>query len=356
MRLTACSAWPVEMPLAQPYAVAYQTYDRARNVFLRLETNTGLIGFGCAAPDEAVTGETPAAVLTALTDLAAAELKGADPLRPALVLERLKKAGLAAWPAALAAVDMALWDLIGRACSQPVWRLLGGYRDRIKTSVTIGILPLAETVERAMDYLAQEFSCLKIKGGLDWQEDAERVTAVRRAVGPKVELRFDANQGYDLAGTVAFVDRVRAAKLSILEQPTPKGETDLLGRVSGRVALPVMADESLITLRDAFRLARRKLADMLNIKLMKVGGLSEGLQVAAVGRAAKLATMVGCMDEAAIGVAAGLALALAQPSVVYADLDGHLDLIDDPSAGAVILKRGVLYPNPRPGLGFDLPD
>jgi L-alanine-DL-glutamate epimerase-like enolase superfamily enzyme len=340
------------MGLDEPYEIAYESVDHATNVFLRLETTTGFVAFGCAAPDLAVTRETPESVLAALRDVAEPLLKGGDPLRRLALLDKLQKA-LPDSPSARAAVDLALHDLLGKLVGQPVYKLLGGFRDRIKTSVTIGILPVKETVERALELIGRGFRALKLKGGKDAEDDAERVIRVREAVGPGTELRFDANQGYSVEQSLCFVERTRSAKLELLEQPTSRGEPDLMGRVVEQATIPVMADESLMTLRDAFRLARRRLADMVNVKLMKVGGIDTALQINAVARSARLEVMVGCMDEAALAIAGGLHFALARPNVVYADLDGHLDLKGDPSAGAVILRNGVLFPTEQPGLGAE---
>lgn len=350
MKILAAEAWRVDMPLAEPYAIAYETVDRAANIFVRLDAGTQ-VGWGCAAPDEPVTGETPADTLAVLAGDVAAALRGADPLRPSRLLHRLTPL-LAGRPAARAAVDMALWDLMGRRAGLPLWRLFGGYRQRIRTSVTIGILDEAHTIERAVAHVGRGFRCLKLKGGLDPEGDAERVMRVREAVGPGVELRFDANQGYTVEQSLAFVALVRRARLSLIEQPTPRSELEELGRVTAGVPVRIMADESLMSLRDAFRLTRGDLADMVNIKLMKVGGLSEALKIAAVAQAAGWEIMVGCMDESALAIAAGLHFALARRNVRYADLDGHLDLRDDPSDGAVRLRDGWLHPAEGPGLGF----
>jgi L-Ala-D/L-Glu epimerase len=351
MRIRRVEAWPVSMPLTIPYTITYETVTHVTNVFLRIETSTGVVGLGCAAPDEPVTHETADSVRKAFHDTVAPMLMGADPLRPAKLIHRLL-AYVVDQPSVLAAVDMALHDILGKVSGLPVWRILGGYRDRIATSVTIGILPLAETVEQARARAKQGFRSLKIKGGLNLDADIERMVRVREAIGPRIELRFDANQGYTVEQSMIFVERTRSAKLALLEQPTPKGQPDLLGRVTSHVSIPVMADESLVDLRDAFRIAKRDLADMVNIKLMKVGGISEALQVNALARAANLHVMVGCMDEAALSIAAGLHFALARPNVLYADLDGHLDLTGDPSTDAVVLRHGLLYPRDRPGFGI----
>jgi L-alanine-DL-glutamate epimerase-like enolase superfamily enzyme len=350
MRITKINAWPVKMRLAEPYSIAYESVAEATNIFLGIETNSGIVGYGCAAPDLHVTGEDAARVLRALQETAGSELKGSDPLRYAMLMERVKK-NLRNMPSARAAIDMALYDILGKVAGLPVWKLLGGFRRRIRTSVTVGILPESETVSAARALAARGFRCLKLKGGHDLEQDICRVMKVREAVGKEIELRFDANQGYTVEQAVRFVDATRRAGLELLEQPTPKDEIDLLGRVTRQVPLPVMADESLMTLRDAFRLARRGLVDMVNVKLMKAGGISDALQINSVARAARMEVMVGCMDEAALGIAAGLQFALARPNVAYADLDGHLDLLGDPSAGSVRLDKGTVIANDAPGLG-----
>jgi len=353
MQINHLEVWKWDMVLKEPYTIAYENVSKAENIFLKIETNTGLTGLGCAAPDPLVTGEAPDEVYQTASSSLSDYLMKSDPLRAAHIMNRMQKI-FPEKPSLLAMIDMALYDTLGKVAHLPVYKILGGFRDRIKTSVTVGILSTNESVTRAKTFIKQGFHSLKIKGGLDVEEDIERIHCIREAVGKHIEIRFDANQGYNEDQTLKFVKETQKAGLELIEQPTPSGQPDLLGRITTKIPIPVMADESLINLRDAFRLARKGLVDMVNIKLMKVGGIAEAMQINAVAKSAGLETMVGCMDEAAISIAAGLHFALARPNVLYADLDGHLDLVDDPTEGAVILRDGILYPNNMPGLGFEL--
>lgn len=353
MKITRVETWTVPVAFETPYAVAYAAAcDRTTLAFVRVETDRGVAGFGSAGCDAEVTGETADTVVAAVNGVAEPVLRGADPRELAGLLREVK-AALGPQPSALAAVDMALFDILGKVLDRPLWRVLGGQRDRIATSITIGILPDGETVETARHWHARGFTRLKVKGGLDVESDIQRVVHLRETLGDGVELRFDANQGYSVADAIRFANETRRAGVALLEQPTDAKWPERLGEVRRNATIPVMADECVLGAADAWTLARNGWADMLNVKLMKCGGVAEALQIEAVARAVRVPVMVGCMDESALGIAAGLHFALARPATTLADLDGHIGLIGDPATPGLRIENGVLFPPDGPGLGIE---
>ncbi len=342
----------VKLKLQESYTIAYDTFSSCTNIFLMAETDRGIKGWGCGSPDPGVTGETPEQTIEVLEKYIEPALKNADPFDYTRIMEELKKI-IPGNPSALAMTDMLLYDLVSKKAGVPLYKYLGAYRSSMPTSITIGIMPVEETIERAKAYYDSGFRIFKLKGGKSCDEDIEKIARIRFEFGEEIRLRVDANQGYSVDDAIRFVEKTRNHKIELLEQPTPRDNYEALGRVSKKVAIPVMADESIMNLKDVFSLTKNDLTDMINIKLMKSGGISEALRINAVASAAKVEVMVGCMDESEVSISAGLHFALSRPNVIYADLDGHLDLIDDPAKGTLILKNGTLYPNDLPGLGTE---
>lgn len=349
MKITKVSYERFDLKLSEPYTIAYETIVKAVNFILKIETDQGFIGYGCAAPDHVVTGETPDAVELEIKDVIVPFLKGMNAFMSSELLAHIKPL-LQQKSSALAMVDMALLDVVARKLDTPLYKFLGGYRNNIPTSVTLGILPTEEILKIAEDYIKQGFFILKIKGGLSLDEDIDKMIRLRERF-PSTQLRFDGNQGYSVKEAITFFEATKKVDIEIFEQPTKVGMDDLLGQVTDGTDIPIMADESIKTLKDTFRLAQNERIDMINIKLMKVGGIREAMHINSVAKSAGLEAMVGCIDECSLGISAGLHFALSRQNIKYADLDGHLDMPEDPFKDLFILDKGILYPSDASGLG-----
>ncbi|WP_405380910.1 mandelate racemase/muconate lactonizing enzyme family protein [Maribacter sp. LLG6340-A2] len=350
MKITHISFERLDLKLSDPYTIAYETIDRTSNFILKLETDGKIVGYGCAAPDPVVTNESPNDVTDAIKNTIIPYLLGKDPFTYALLLLELKGL-LGKRSSALAMVDLALFDIMSKKAEVPLYQFLGGYRNHIATSITIGIMGVEDTLAKASEFVEQGFSILKIKGGSNLEEDIAKMRLIHEKY-PNIELRFDGNQGYSVKESIAFVKATAAIGVEIFEQPTIVEAEERLGEVMDQVNVPIMADESLKTLTDAFRLAQNERVDMVNIKLQKVGGIWAGMHINSVAKAAKLDAMVGCIDECGLGISAGLHFVLSRPNIKYADLDGHFDIIDDPFHSIFKLEKGILYPTDTYGLGF----
>ena len=356
-RITEIRAWKQSVRLKRPYTIASGTRSQVDLMYLRLVDDDGHVGLGSASPAAGVTGETAEACLNALQSNALQGLQGEDPRRLGRLLRHLEE-HLAATPAARAAADLALHDLFARRLGVPLVDLLGRRRrDPLPTSITLGIQGLEDTLEEAEEYLAQGFRCLKVKIGLDFEQDRERLHRLREAVGPEVGIRVDANQGYSYDDTLRLLRLVTPLDLELVEQPL---RTELLSsqrRLPPTFRLWLAADEGVLTPRHAAQLLRPPAAcGTLVLKLMKHGGVGPALDIAAVAEASGAELMWGCMDESAISIAAALHAAYACPHTRFLDLDGSFELADDPATGGFELRDGRLHLTAAPGLGVSLRD
>lgn len=350
MQIAHVEVLPLELGLRVPYRTAYHVdadMESVGAVFVRIETRQGDVAWGCAAFDPAITGETLEGVTRVCQDCAQRALD-LNPLNIEFALSELARL-TAETPSAQCAFDIAFHDLLGLGAGMPLHRLLGGFRHRIQTSIAINVGSVRETVEMARDRAKQGFRILKIKGGVSPEEDVQRVRAVRRAL-PALTIRLDADQGYTVQQAVEIA-RVLEGRLEMLEQPTPAADLDALAEVTEHSPIPILADESVIGPTSALTIAARRGADGISVKLATCGGLRCARQIDAIARAAHMTTMVGCINEPALLIAAGLAFALSSPSVAYGDLDGHFDLVDDPTVPGFMFKEGWLIATDVPGLG-----
>jgi L-alanine-DL-glutamate epimerase-like enolase superfamily enzyme len=258
-------------------------------------------------------------------------------------------------PAARAAVDIALHDLLARKLGVPLVEMLGRAHEALPTSITIGIKPTAEALEEAREYLERGFRVLKVKLGRSLEEDVERLTRLRELAGPAVTLRVDPNQGYTRAELARFVAETAELAIELLEQPLPARHMAALRALPAELRERVAADESLLDERDALELVRPSPAcGIFNIKLMKCGGVRPALGIARIAELAGVRLMWGCMDESRISIAAALHAALASPATRYLDLDGSFDLEHDAVSGGFDLEGGILRTLDAPGLGVTL--
>jgi L-Ala-D/L-Glu epimerase len=349
MQITKAVVTPVELALRHPVRMASLPEIRhITAVFVRLETRQGQSAWGCTVAHPELTGEKPEDVIRCCRDCASL----APDLHPTNIEYSLSElaARVGASPAAMCAFDLAFHDLLSQAAGFPLYRLLGGYRNRIQTSVTLSIAPLDETVAMAHERARQGFRILKIKGGLDPEEDVRRVEAVHTAL-PSHVLRLDADGGYTVQQALD-VGRALGKTLEMLEQPTPGNDLAALRQVTAHSSIPVLADQSVSGPASALELAANHRANGLSIKLAACGGLHGARQIDAIARAARMAVMVSCYVEPALLIAAGLSLALSSPNVRYGDLDGCLDLANDPSQAGFQFKEGWLVATDVVGLGY----
>jgi L-alanine-DL-glutamate epimerase-like enolase superfamily enzyme len=319
-------------------------------VFVLFETRDGSTAWGCTVAHPALSEDDPEDVIQACEDCADM-VPDLHPTNIEYSLAQLAPQVKGA-PSALCAFDLAFHDLLGKRAGMPLYRLLGGYRASIPTSITIPIGPVGSTVARAKKHAAQGFRILKIKGGLDPDEDVQRVRAVQRAL-PNLTLRLDADGGYAIRDAIS-VARALEGTVEMLEQPTSPEDVDALGRVTENSRTPILADQTVTSPESALEVTSRRRADGLSVKVACCGGLLPARQIEVISRVARIRTMVSCLIEPALLIAAGLGLALSSPNVAYADLDGHLSLSQDPSRPMFRIQDGEMIASESPGLGCDV--
>jgi L-alanine-DL-glutamate epimerase-like enolase superfamily enzyme len=309
----------VRAPLVMPFRIATGQHNELENVFLAVELQDGVKGFGEAAVATHITGETVEQTVNNLR-AAAAALKGQDISDP-FALCRAVKPEFRGNHAALAALETAVLDAFTRSFKVPLWKLFGDRPAQLSTDITVVIGSVEEAAGVAEDFYRRGFRAFKIKVGNDANLDLQRVLAVAKHA-PRSALILDANQGFTAETMLKFLKALRAKGVTpvLLEQPVPKADLDGLKKLTRLSGVLVCADESAGSLKDVTRLLQENVVNAVNVKFMK-SGLIEGAEIARLARAKGAKLMIGAMLESALSITAAAHFAAGLGCFDFIDLD-----------------------------------
>ena len=352
MIITHIEIYRLSIPM-EPFVIATGTMDYAQNTFVRIHTDAGIYGVGECSAFPMIVGETQNTCISVAQDFAKI-WKGKD----ALALEdRLAELHLyiAGNATIKSAFDMALYDIAAKHAGQPLYRFLGGEKREIITDITLGIASAEEMAAKALKLKEGGAFALKVKLGKKPDDDVERIKAIRKAVGFDLPIRIDANQGWSYDDALEALRDLEAYKIQFCEQPMRTYNDYLMAELRTQTIVPIMADESVYTHRDAERLCKADACDYINIKFSKSSGIHEALKIQKVAAEYGVPCMIGGMLESRLALAAKVHFAYAAPNVKFYDLDtcmvGHLE---DPVEGGIQYNGYHISISDAIGIGADI--
>ena len=348
---------PCRLPLREPFVIAYARQDDIPTVLVRVTTEGGLTGWGEATPDPNVTGESYHATTAVLQHELAPTLLGHDARDRETALAKVD-ARVDAVPAAKAGLDIALHDLVARAYGLPLWTLLSGRsKPYLQISRVVSMKAPEAMAKDALQHVADGFQTVKLKvgEGANWRRDVERIAAVRAAVGREIKIKVDVNQGWKTPGNA--IPAIRAALASspeYIEQPVDQHDIEALAEVRRQTGATIMADECVHGPREMQRVVALRAADLVNIKLMKTGGILNALKTNAIAEAAGIRAQIGTMVESSIASAAGLHVAMAMANVQTVEMGGPLMITEEVGDLRACYDKDKITLPDKPGLGVEI--
>lgn len=345
------------VPLKEPFVISLGPIHNVQNVVVVVRTDDGCAGYGECSPYMTINGESVDTCFV-VGQYFGRVLKGRDALDLAGCVEAMDKT-IYANSSIKSAFDMALYDVAAQHSGVPLYRFLGGEKNKVlETDMTVSIGDPQKMAADAVRFQQEGFPAIKVKLGGSKEDDVARIRAVREGIGPLHPLRIDANQGWATADyALAVLQALAPFNIEHCEEPISRHRFMELARVSAASPIPVMADESCGDEWDAERLIGLKACSMFNIKLGKSGGFYKGRKIAELGAAAGMHLQVGGFMESRLGMTAAAHLALSNTHIVHCDFDTPLMFTEDPVIGGIrYLEKGVIDVPDVPGLGAVIDD
>ncbi|HMM67003.1 MAG TPA: dipeptide epimerase [Dokdonella sp.] len=354
MKITDIRFGMLRVPLKTPFKTALRTVEAIEDIVVMINTDSGHVGYGEAPATAVITGDTHGSIVEAIRHYISPRLIGAE-IADLNRITHLIQGSMEKNSSAKAAVEIAVYDLWGQLYNAPLYRLLGGGDPVITTDITISVDYIEKMVADSLSAVERGFESLKIKVGKDIGVDIERVKAIYAAVEDRALLRLDANQGWTAKQAVYALQTLEDAgvHLELVEQPVKAHDLAGMKYVTERVHTPIMADESVFGPTEVVELIRMRAADIINIKLMKTGGISNAIRIADIAAMYQVECMIGCMLETSISVAAAVHVAVAKSNAITKiDLDGPSLCAFNPVDGGVVFNESEISVTDAPGLGI----
>ena len=352
MTITHTEIYRYTIPMV-PFTIATGTMRHAQNIFIRIHTSEGITGVGECSAFPMIAGETQSTCFELAKDFAACwKNKAATEID-----QRLDELDALIYRnyTAKSAFDLALYDIAAKAAKLPLYQYLGGTHRTVESDLTIGIDTPEAMAATAKEFIGKGVHIIKVKLGKEVATDVERIRLIRAAVGPNMQLRIDANQGWSYEDAIQALQQLAPYDIAFCEQPMRSWQDELLPELCKISPIPLMADESVFTHHDAERLIRNKACAYINIKFAKSGGIREALRINAVAEKNGIPCMMGGMLESRLALTAKVHVAIACKNIQFYDLDtcllGHLT---DPVVGGAQYKGMELAVTNEPGIGADV--
>lgn len=332
-KITGIDIYRYDLTLREPFVISLETIHQAANLLVCVHTSNGVQGWGECSPFASINGE----VQTSQYALAPwlGQVWVGKALQP--IEERIKEldAAILGNQNLKSAFDMALYDAAAREQQQPLYQWLGGTPRPVTTDMTIGLRSLPDTLKEAENIVSQGFNALKLKLGTRVEDDLARLEHTRSVVGPEIAIRADANQGWNRDDALAVLEAAQGLALDHCEEPLAKWDLSGQAWLSALSPIPIMADESLHQVTDAFRLIDFQACHRFNLKLGKSGGIWQAQRIMHLAQKHSIPCQVGCFMESRLAMTALLHFVYAQPGISWFDMDAPLLLFDDPVLGGL---------------------
>jgi o-succinylbenzoate synthase len=352
MKITNIRTQTLKAPLKNPFITSLRRVDALEDLVVIIECDDGSIGYGEGAPTPVITGETMGSMVATIEyikpHVLGREIEDFDTIISLIHSLIIKNT------TAKSALEIALYDLKAKSMKLPLYRMLGGTQIKFNTDITISMGEIDKMIADSLDAVSLGYNTLKVKIGDNPQKDVERIVAIHTALDKNIKLRLDANQGWTAKESVELLHALEKQDIiaEFIEQPVAADDIKGLKYIKERVQTPLLADESIFSVKDARTLLEMQAIDYVNIKLAKTAGITQAIELADLSKSFGVKCMIGCMLEGPISVAAGVHMASAKADIItMLDLDAVSLLASHPVTTSIQFDESTIILSDEVGLG-----